>query len=173
MWWSFGSKEERKGRGRSSSGGGGRLWLLGLSSLRWTNEPQQLAACVFVLVSHVRCSGDMQKLVKFSAQKPKKQKEWLVAVWLEGGRGFKKGVNILLPVPMKDTDSNIIRQGPHGGTWVWIANQDGLLWSNPSLSGRPGINVSGETPHCFWLWRLHSTAQPSCPIPTVPSHCEH
>lgn len=84
---------------------------------------------------------------------------------------LKMGLNIFLPVLVKDTDGNIITRGPCGGTWVWIANQEDLLWSNPSLSGRLGINASGETPHCFWLWRFHSIAQPSCPIPTVPSHC--
>lgn len=89
---------------------------------------------------------------------------------LKEEENVKMRVNMLLLAPVKDTDGNIITRGPCGGTWVWIANQEGL-WSNPSLSGRPGISASGETPHCFWLWRRHSIPQPSCPIPTLPSHC--
>lgn len=90
---------------------------------------------------------------------------WAIKTLKGKRKNVKTQVNILLPVSVWDTDGNIITRGACGGTRVWIANQEGLL------SGLIPLWASGETPHCFWLGRLHSAARPSCPIPTVPSHC--
>lgn len=182
MWWSFNSKE-REEEGRKKwwrrrgwwREGGGWSW----SSVAWdeamnqNSYSQQLPKRIFISESHIRSSGHVcsSRVGCFFCKVLKNMRVISERCRWRRGKKVKKGVIFLLPTPVKDTDGNIITQGPCGGTWVWIANQEGLLWPNPSLSGRPGINASGETPHCFWLWRLHSIVQPSCPIPTVPSHC--
>lgn len=64
----------------------------------------------------------MEKVVDFSATKSKKKKRVISRCHIDEARGgevkkkIERGLNILLPAPVKDTDGNIIIWGPHGGT---------------------------------------------------------
>lgn len=76
--------------------------------------------CVFVVESHLGPSGDvcrswltfLQK--KINMRVISRRYRWRKRRVEE--KKVKKGVNILLPAPLKDTDGNIITQGPRGGT---------------------------------------------------------